>query len=65
MELALILKAVTLGADLLNNGMKSYLANRDAFSTEDQAVIDAALASVIATNDAKERAALAVLRAAK
>lgn len=62
--LALIVKGVTLGADLLNNGVKAYNANKAAFSSEDQAVIEAAIASVSTDNDAKAQAALKALEAA-
>lgn len=62
---SLILKSVTLGADLLTNGYKAYEANKEAFSSEDQALIDAALAQAISLNDAKEEAALAALRDAQ
>lgn len=62
--LALIIKGVTLGADLLTNGYKAYEANKEAFSSEDAAVIEQALAAIIAMNDAKEAAALDALDAA-
>ncbi len=62
--LALIIKGVTLGADLLTNGYKAYEANKEAFTSEDAAVIEQALAGIIAMNDAKEAAALAALDAA-
>jgi hypothetical protein len=65
MELMLIVKAVTLGADLFANAVKAYEANRSAFSSQDQAVVRAAIAQVAAVNDVKEDAALAVLRGAR
>lgn len=61
LTLAMIVKTVTLGADLLNNGIKAYEANKAAFSSEDQAVIEAAIASVSSANDAKAQAALGAL----
>ena len=61
MDPILILKLVTVGADLLSNGLKAYEANQDVFSSEDQEVVRKALESVMASNDAKEVAALAAL----
>lgn len=62
--LAMIVKGVTLGADLLSNGIKAYEANKDAFSSDDAALIDAAIAQVSTQNAVKEAAALAALDAA-
>ena len=64
MEAALIIKLVSLGADMLTNGYKAYEANKAAFTSEDAAVIEQALAAIIAMNDAKEAAALDALDAA-
>lgn len=61
MDPALIVRLVTLGADLLSNGLKAYEANKAAFSTQDQEAIRQALATVSAINDVKEAAALAAL----
>lgn len=64
MEAALVLKFVTLGADLLSTGLKAYQAHKDEFSSNDQAMIEAALANAYASNDAKAAATLAALDAA-
>lgn len=60
----MIVKGITLGADLLSNGLAAYQSNKDAFSSDDQALIDKAIADVSALNDVKEAAALAALDAA-
>lgn len=61
MEVALILKLVTIGADLLNNGTKAYLEHKDEFSSNDRALIEAALQNAYASNDAKAAKALLLL----
>jgi len=59
--IALIIKGVTLGADLLQNGLSAYQANKDTFTSDDIALINKAIADVSALNDVKEAAALAAL----
>jgi hypothetical protein len=64
MEAAIIIKLLTVGADLVSNGLKAYDAHKDEFSSDDQKAIRQAIATVRAINDAKEDTALATLDAA-